>query len=582
MKMNKKTMMKRIVSLTMLLLAVALAFSGCGKKAAKPTLTLPATIDSAEGGNLSSSDLKAVGEMLISVYDDTDFDVRDWLIAAQRGYDMTAEGFDDKTVDPTALGTADPVSTALNVLNQANDKASDKNKIEKSIYAVYNEDGTVNLDESLNEADLNQLVNNFKTTVDTTAKGGLWDKILCGIGACLNWMTRNLGFGSYIVGICIFAIVVEILLLPFAIKQQKNTIRQAKLRPKEMAIRNKYKGRNDQVTQQKVAQEIQELYQRENYSPASGCLQLLLQFPILIALYNIVIDPLHYVLGQGAGVSAAMKTYYTAARAAGGLGQTLSGSTNSTIALLSDKSLNFNGIADFAYFNNSGEVWDSLQGVLDKIPDFNIFGINFGNTPGLNGDYILLLVPVLTFVVYFFSMRISRKFMYQPTQAEGNDRQVACSNTMMDVSMPLMSTFFAFAVPAIIGVYWMFRSVLGTLKQFIMSRVMPLPQFTEEEYKAAAREMAGKAPKKVEKSERAGTVRSLHHIDDEDYEDTRERAQKRAEAVAAKEKAEQAEKVKKTPFSAPEMKPDREEEKKLEAQKEEKTETVDSDDDAQN
>ncbi len=564
--MNKKTMMKRIVSLTVLLLAVMLVFSGCARKTAATTITYQAvSLDSSN--SWSSAEIDSVGKMLESVYSDADFDVQDMLIAASRGYDLLSDG---DAADNVTLGTKDPVETAKKVLVSANERAKDANKISNECI------------NKMNAADLDKLIASFKTTVDTEAKGGLWDKILCTIGVCLGWITRNLGFGSYIVGICIFAILVEILMLPFAVKQQKNTIRQATLRPKEMAIRNKYKGRTDQVTQQKVAQEIQELYQRENYSPASGCLQLLLQFPILIALYNIVIDPLHYVLGQGAGISAAMKSYYTAARAAGGLGQTLSGSTNSTIALLSDKNLNFSGIKDFGYFNNSGEIWESIEQVFEKgIPNFNIFGINFGNTPGMNGNYILLLVPVLTFVVYFFSMRISRKFMYQPTQAEGNDRQVACSNTMMDVSMPLMSTFFAFAVPAIVGVYWMFRSVLGTLKQYIMSRVMPLPEFSEEDYKAAAKEMAGKAPKKVEKSERAGTVRSLHHIDDEDYEDTRERAQKRADAIAAKEKAEQEEKAKKTPFSAPTMKPDRAEKEKIEAPKEE-PEAADSQNDAQN
>ena len=564
--MNKKTRMKRIVSLTVLLLAVMLVFSGCARKTAATTITYQAvSLDSSN--SWSSAEIDSVGKMLESVYSDADFDVQDMLIAASRGYDLLSDG---DAADNVTLGTKDPVETAKKVLVSANERAKDANKISNECI------------NKMNAADLDKLIASFKTTVDTEAKGGLWDKILCTIGVCLGWITRNLGFGSYIVGICIFAILVEILMLPFAVKQQKNTIRQATLRPKEMAIRNKYKGRTDQVTQQKVAQEIQELYQRENYSPASGCLQLLLQFPILIALYNIVIDPLHYVLGQGAGISAAMKSYYTAARAAGGLGQTLSGSTNSTIALLSDKNLNFSGIKDFGYFNNSGEIWESIEQVFEKgIPNFNIFGINFGNTPGLEGNYILLLVPVLTFVVYFFSMRISRKFMYQPTQAEGNDRQVACSNTMMDVSMPLMSTFFAFAVPAIVGVYWMFRSVLGTLKQYIMSRVMPLPEFSEEDYKAAAKEMAGKAPKKVEKSERAGTVRSLHHIDDEDYEDTRERAQKRADAIAAKEKAEQEEKAKKTPFSAPTMKPDRAEKEKIEAPKEE-PEAADSQNDAQN
>ncbi len=575
--MNKKTMMKRIVSLTMLLLAVMLVFSGCAKKTAKATLTLPEAVDAADGGNLSSSEMRKMAEMVKSVYDDTSFDVRDWLIAASRGYDMLPTNDPSNPQDVAEnnvdLGDGNSVEIAQKILGIANEAAgSSKNGAPVDNALV----------QSVNAADVEKLVELFQTEVNTEAKNGLWDKILCAIGVCLGWITRNLGFGSYIVGICIFAILVEILMLPFAIKQQKNTIRQAKLRPKEMAIRNKYKGRTDQVTQQKVAQEIQELYQRENYSPASGCLQLLLQFPILIALYNIVIDPLHYVLGQGAGISAAMKSYYTAARAAGGLGQAFSGSTNSTIVLLSEGGVErFQGISNFAYFTNGADVATSLESVKNSIPNFNIFGINFGNTPGLNGNYILLLVPVLTFVVYFFSMRISRKFMYQPTQGEGNDRQVACSNTMMDVSMPLMSTFFAFAVPAIVGVYWMFRSVLGTLKQFIMSRVMPLPEFSEEEYKAAAREMAGKAPKKVEKSERAGTVRSLHHIDDEDYEDTRERAQKRADAIAAKEKAEQEEKAKKTPFSAPTIKPDRADEEKTEATEEE-PEVADSQEDAQN
>ena len=546
MNMNKKTNKGRFGLLTALILTALLVFTGCaGRGTPKATLTMASTISPAEGGNLSGEELQTVGEMLVSVYDDEKFDVRDLLIAATRGYDMLAEGFNDAAIDPAVKGDGDAAVIGLAVLNAANEKAADAKKISADVYA------------DLNAADVNKLVDIFQTEVNVVAKGGLWDTVLCWIGSCLNWITRYLGFGSYIVGICLFAVIVEILLLPFAIKQQKNSIRQAMLRPKEMAIRNKYKGRNDQPTQQKVAQEIQELYQRENYSPYSGCLQLLLQFPILIALYNIVIDPLHYVLQQGAGVSAAMRAYYTAARAAGGLGYTLSGSTNSTIAMLSGNGISeFGGIADFAYFKNGSEIWASLQNV-GKVPNFNIFGVNFGENPDFGRIDIILLVPVVTFVVYFFSMKLSRKFSYQPAQDGANDRQVACSNTMMDVSMPLMSTFFAFMVPGIIGVYWIFRSVLGTLKQFIMSRVMPLPQFTEEDYKAAAREMAGKAPKKIEKSERAGTVRSLHHIDDEDYEDTRERAMQRKAAVEAREKSAQEEKAKKTPFGAASMKKDR-------------------------
>ncbi len=566
----KKTRMGRFFGLTVILVLLATLLVSCGGAAA-PTLKQDAVTIAADA-SLNGDQIRAVGSMLSSVYakeqytgdaKQTKFNVQDMLIAASRGHDMLANGFVDSQVDPNATGTADPVESALKVIRLANEKATDKNKISEEQF------------KTLNAADLKTLVDSFKITVDTEMSGGLWDSILRGIGTVLEWITRYLGFGSYIVGICIFAVIVEILMLPFAVKQQKNTIRQAQLRPKEMAIRNKYKGRNDQVTMQKVQQEIQELYQRENFNQFSGCLPLLLQFPILIALYNIVVDPLHYVLGQASGISSAISSYYTAARAAGGLGQVLT-SSNGSIELLSGTvKETFAGIQNFQYFTNGDQIWASYNRITE-VPDFNIFGLNFGLTPSATTP-ILLLVPVLTFVVYYFSMRLSRKFSYQPAQNGANDRQVACSNTMMDVSMPLMSTFFAFMMPAIIGVYWIFRSILGTLKQFIMSRVMPLPTFTEEDYKAAAREMAGKAPKKVVKSERAGTVRSLHHIDDEDYEDTRERAQRQKDAMAEKERREQEEKAQKTPFGSALLKDDKRSEKQADATEEKEPETKNDD-----
>ena len=525
--------------LALLFVAVLLlgALAGCasGKKG---TLTIASTITAADGGNLTAEQIQKTAEMIQSVYDDKNFDVRDYLIAASRGYDMLAEGFDDANYEN--FPTDNPSATAVKIIDAANAKAKDKAKIERTNY------------ENLNDADLNKLIAVFQTTVDTESSGGVIDVILRWIGAALNWITRYLGFGSYIVGICVFAVIIELLMLPFAVKQQKNSIRQAKLRPKEMAIRNKYAGRNDQKTQQAVQQEIQALYQRENFNPYSGCLPLLLQMPILIALYRIVVDPLHYVLGQSSGISSALNAFYTAARAAGGLGN--ASASSSTIKLLSGGTEQFEGIQNFAYFSNGGDIWASINNI-GKIPNFNIGKWNFGDTPSFGNFNILLLVPVLTFVVYFFSMRLNRKFGYQPGQAPGQttDRQTACSNTMMDVTMPLMSTFFTFVVPAIVGVYWMFRSVLGVLKQFIMSKVMPLPQFTEEDYKAAAREMAGKKTKVV-KSENAGKVRSLHHIDDEDYDDTREAALARKAAIAEREKAEQEKQAKDSPVDAASLK----------------------------
>ena len=130
----------------------------------------------------------------------------------------------------------------------------------------------------------------------------------------------------------------------------------------------------------------------------------------------------------------------------------------------------------------------------------------------------LVLVPILTFVFYFFSMKLTRKFTYQPAM---QDAQMGCSNNMMDIGMPLMSVYIAFIVPAAVGIYWIFKSVLTTLKQFILHKTMPLPVFTEEDYKAAERALKGKSkPERKQAGERVtksgAKVRSLHYIDADD------------------------------------------------------------------
>ena len=546
--MNMKTrkLATRIIAIATLVLLLMTTLAGCGSN--KPTKILTVNdealqFDTAEElakHGLKPTELSQIAKMLAAVCS-LEFDTQEMLVAASRGYDMTVEGFDDSKVDPS-VNKGMNLTAAKNVITKANEKADDDTKVTFD-YA------------KLNAEDVNSIIDAFRVKISTENNSDFLSVILSAIGTGLRWMTNTLGFGNYLLGICLFAIVIEILMLPFAIKQQKNSIRQASLRPKEMAIRNKYKGRNDQVTMQKMQQEIQEFYQRENFSPYSGCLPLLIQLPIIMALYYIVIDPLHYVLGQSSAISSALSTFYSAARAAGGLGGSL-GSHNGTIALLAEIKTNgvelLEGLKDFAFFTNGSDVFDSVNSIASSIPNFNVGSVNMGLNPSLDRFDILLLVPVLTFATYFLTSKLNRKLNYQPASDGADSRQVACSNNIMDITMPLMSTFFTFMVPALVGVYWMFRSLVGMLKQFIISRIMPLPTFTEEDYKQAEKEMKGK--RVVKKSENVGKVRSLHHIDDEDFDDTRERALARKAAIEERERQEQEEKAKKTPFGAAPMK----------------------------
>ena len=365
--------------------------------------------------------------------------------------------------------------------------------------------------------------------------GNIGDFLISIPGWLLNWCNKIVG-NQYIFALLIFAFIVEIILLPFGLKQQKNAIKQAKMRPKEMAIRKKYAGRDDQATKQKMSMEIQEMYQKEGYNPMGGCLPLLIQFPIIIALYNIVMNPLKYICGMS---TQAINEVIVKVQSFPEYANTTF-TANRNIDLMS---------AMKKIIENHGNVF-TAQGIesVDALPNLSMFGgaVDLAATPSFGNFNWLLLIPVLTFLAYFFSMKINKKLMYNPAQ---NDPAMGCSNKMMDYMMPLMSVFITFGVPAALGVYWIFKCLLGMLKQFIIHLFMPIPKFTEEELKAAEKEYASKnASKPAAQRATTGTKkRSLHYIDADDYEDvTKTSGDKSAEEKKAETSEETTPEAKQT------------------------------------
>jgi len=309
----------------------------------------------------------------------------------------------------------------------------------------------------------------------------------------LSWFSSLFG-GKYVFGLLLYALLFKILFLPFSIKQQKNQIKMAGLAPKIELIKAKYKGRTDQPTLQKQQQEIMELQQKEGYSPFSGCLPMLLQFPIIIFLYNVIRGPLSYICGLDDSAVESIKTII-------GSTQTdqikLVGEINNYIAA--------NGQAALAEFD------------LSRLPDFSLFGTNLSATPSLTTISWLVLVPIIAAALTWLSMFLTRKWNSNPATA-AQDAQANASLKMMDIMMPAMTLWMAFSFSGMMGIYWIYQSALGILQSFIISRAMPLPKFSEEELK----EMK-KAQKEAEKAARSAAknapkVRSLHYIDDEDYD----------------------------------------------------------------
>ncbi|MBP5270948.1 MAG: YidC/Oxa1 family membrane protein insertase, partial [Clostridia bacterium] len=254
---------------------------------------------------------------------------------------------------------------------------------------------------------------------------------------------------------------------------------------------------------------------------------------IILALYQVIINPLRYVVGVSGDAITYMTTYITENASNLGIEFTSQRGTIGLINLINQQNgVGFlEGVKDFVKPESLSKITLTGQQVYDEfvnalnggLPDFNFLGLNLAETPGFTPPTWLLVIPVLTFAVYFASMKINRKFSYQP--ATGNDpatdKATGCSNNMMDIMMPAFSVYICFIVPAAIGVYWMFKSIIGTLRQILLFKLMPLPTFTEEEYKAAEREYAGKAPKKqrapLNIDGTKGNPASIFHQDDEDY-----------------------------------------------------------------
>ena len=376
--------------------------------------------------------------------------------------------------------------------------------------------------------------------------------------------------GSYALALLFYALIFKIVFLPFSIKQQKNQVKMAKLTPKIELIRAKYKGRTDQVTMRKQQEEIMELQQKEGYSPLSGCLPLLIQLPLIMLLYAVIQNPLSYMakttdavnsyndirdsyvidennpssfeinykdmIGEKKNISlndVIYRVYYNIPLSNGTTRATDDSidpkdkefvPKNYEISLINEIYNFVDNPANIDYFNIFGDREARIRFVENfglsytSIPNFRVFGVNLAETPSLTNFSILVIIPVLAAASSWLSMWLTRK-MNKNAMVTAQDAQSAASMKIMDLVMPIMTLFIAFNFSGMLGLYWVYQSALGLVQSFIISKAMPLPQYTEEELKAMR-----KAQKEAEKAQRDAAKaqpkhRSLHYIDEDDYEE---------------------------------------------------------------
>lgn len=292
------------------------------------------------------------------------------------------------------------------------------------------------------------------------------------LGYIFNLLFEALSFlhiGNVAIAIILFTIIVKLCMLPLSIKQQKLAKLNSVMSPEIKAINEKYKDKkNDQNAMMKMQEETKAVYEKYGVSQMGGCVQMLIQMPILLALYQVFrFIPLYITQ---------LKNLFTAFLTDNGGIMSASGYT--------DTMKQFGENIDWTNVNTaiteinkfSTENWDALRNAFPAFSDIianshasleqmNTFlGINMSQEPGF-GLTLAFLIPVLSGLSQFISVKVA-----QGNTPVDDDNPMAASMRMTTYIFPLMSAFIAISVPAGLGLYWIATSVIQTIITVFINR----------------------------------------------------------------------------------------------------------------
>lgn len=341
----------------------------------------------------------------------------------------------------------------------------------------------------------------------TAYPGSILGPIAKLLGMLMDWIysgISNITGGrveSVVLSIVIITIIIYMCLLPLTIKQQKFSKLSQKMQPEMQAIQAKYKNKKDQASMMAMQEETQLLYQKYGISPMGSCVQMLIQMPILFALYRVFYNIPAYLSGvkgsftglvdQIKGVDnysdtlVSLMDKYNVVTSSG----LNASNAASKLADASGDTLN-NYIIDILYKLPSkgwdalmdGKFFDGIQSAVEKTHDallhFNYFlGLNISDTPWyiIKSNFtdkpdkwllfvvLALLIPVLSYLTQMINIKL------MPQATNGND-QMANQMKMMNLMMPLMSLFICFTVPVGLGIYWICSALVRGIQQFFVNR----------------------------------------------------------------------------------------------------------------
>ena len=277
--------------------------------------------------------------------------------------------------------------------------------------------------------------------------------------------------------IIIFTVIVNLLLLPLTIKQQRFMKLNSIMQPELMALQKKYKDRKDQATQQKMMLEQQAIYDKYGATPTGGCLTTFIQLPIMFALYQVIYRIPAYI---GAIKDMLMNVVTPVMEQPGYIDKIaeLAKANNLPIDKI-DYSVANKMVDLFGKFNAA--AWEELKGIFpalekvitessEKFLGVNSFlgGLNLTEAPGFKFS-LALLIPILAGLTQWISVKTMN---VNNNAAQNEDMPGAGAMKSMNTIMPIMSVFFCITFPIGIGIYWVASSTVRIFMQLGINQYM--------------------------------------------------------------------------------------------------------------
>ncbi|NMA82645.1 MAG: YidC/Oxa1 family membrane protein insertase [Epulopiscium sp.] len=298
-----------------------------------------------------------------------------------------------------------------------------------------------------------------------------------------NLVHSIIPIGSLGLSIILFTIFVRFLLLPLMLNQQKSMQRMQEIQPQIQKIQDKYKNKKDPEAQQKMSREMSELYQKNKVNPLGGCLPLLIQMPIMLALFQVLRSPAVHIQQVGAiytqvaeklmsisGYEAILETF-----AQGKAGVKLDASLTSSVVTLLSQFHSYDWTQLVEQLNGvAAGTLTQIQVLVTQLKDMNFFlGMNLTDAPGMTFPGILL--PIIAGLTTYLTSKLTPNPNKDKDKSKNNskdkpvDQMGQTQNTMM-LMFPFLTAFMTYTLPAGLGLYWVTSNIFQVFQQLAFNK----------------------------------------------------------------------------------------------------------------